>query len=376
MTQTLPRRDDRRTPARRRRRRRAALHHAKSLPGTLGVTALGAVLPGSGFVFVGRRYLGLLVLLPTLCIAVVGGWYAAGHVDSLIRVAVDPRKLLFVTAGLLVLLVAWVAIVVATYRMVKPRHQPRLHAFVGGSFVLILCLLVAAPLAVGARYSYVQADLVSHIFKDTDSATRPKGVTAKNPWGDRDRVNLLLLGGDGGVDREGIRTDSVMIASMDTKSGDTVLFSLPRNLMNVPFPEGSELHDIYPEGFTGDGDPGEFMLNAIYRNVPANHPGAVGRTDNEGADALKMGVSGALGIDVDYYMLVNLDGFEQIVDAMGGVTVNINQPIPIGGNTDLGVEPTSYLDPGPDQKLNGRKALWFARGRYGLDDYNRMERQR
>ena len=38
--------------------------------------------------------------------------------------------------------------------------------------------------------------------------------------------------------------------------------------------------------------------------------------------------------------------------------------------------PTDYLDPGPDQHLDGFHALWFARGRYGSDDYARMERQR
>ena len=87
-------------------------------------------------------------------------------------------------------------------------------------------------------------------------------------------------------------------------------------------------------------------------------------------------MQGALGVPVDYYLLVNLAGFRSIVQAIGGVTVNINEPIPIGGNTDLGIPPDSYLKPGPDRRLNGFQALWFARGRYGSDDYQRMERQR
>jgi LCP family protein required for cell wall assembly len=222
----------------------------------------------------------------------------------------------------------------------------------------------------------VQADLVSSIFSDNESATRPTNVTKADPWGGRERVNVLLLGGDGGVHREGVRTDSMIVASMNVESGRTVLFSLPRNLMYVPFPEDSPLADLYPDGFRGEGDDGNWMLNAVYRMVPELHPSILGTSDNEGADALKLAVSGALGLDVDYYLLVNLDGFEQIVDAMGGVTVNVNEPIPIGGNTDLGVPPDDYLDPGPDQRLDGFEALWYARGRYGLDDYNRMERQR
>ena len=73
---------------------------------------------------------------------------------------------------------------------------------------------------------------------------------------------------------------------------------------------------------------------------------------------------------------MNLAGFRSLVQAIGGVTVNINQPIPIGGNTDLGIPPDDYLQPGPHQRLDGFQALWFARGRYGSDDYQRMERQR
>ncbi|MGH3425030.1 MAG: LCP family protein, partial [Nocardioidaceae bacterium] len=241
--------------------------------------------------------------------------------------------------------------------------------------VVALCLVVALPLAVGAWYSMVQRDLLNTVFADGASATRPN-ADPSNPWKGVGRVNVLLLGGDGGVDRVGIRTDSMIVASIDTTTGDTTLFSVPRNLMDAPFPKDSPLHKAYPDGFTGEGDAGEWMLNAVYRNVPAQHPGILGDSDNEGADALKLAMTGILGIRVDYYLLVNLAGFEKIVDAIGGVTVNINQPIPIGGNTDKGIPPKNYLDPGPHQHLDGFHALWFSRGRYGLDDYNRMERQR
>ncbi|MGE5719232.1 MAG: LCP family protein, partial [Nocardioidaceae bacterium] len=165
-------------------------------------------------------------------------------------------------------------------------------------------------------------------------------------------------------------------ASMATRTGRTVMFSLPRNMMDAQFPPTSPLHALYPEGYAGEGDPAAYMLNAVYGQVPALHPGVLGGSDNEGADALKQAVAGSLGVDVDYYVLVNLLGFQELVDAMGGVTVNINDPVPIGGNTDLGILPDGYLEPGPDQRLDGFEALWYSRGRYGSDDYQRMERQR
>jgi LCP family protein required for cell wall assembly len=168
----------------------------------------------------------------------------------------------------------------------------------------------------------------------------------------------------------------MILASTDPATGRTVLFSLPRNMMNAQFPPDSPLNAIYPDGFTGYGDPAASMLNAVYGQVPALHPGILGESDNEGADALKQAVGGTLGVDVDYYVLVNLLGFRRLVDAMGGVTVNIDVPVPIGGNTDLGIPPEDYLQPGPDQRLDGLEALWFSRGRWGSDDYERMERQR
>ena len=131
---------------------------------------------------------------------------------------------------------------------------------------------MAAPVAIGARYAMVQADLVSTIFEHNQSATAPRDVSEEDPWGGRPHVNVLLLGGDGAPGRYGVRTDSVILLSMDTRTGRTVMFSLPRNMMNAQFPAGSPLHDIYPDGFAGEGDLGLWMLNAMYDQVPALTP--------------------------------------------------------------------------------------------------------
>lgn len=354
----------------------ARSRRAQGLPGALGVTALGTALPGSGFLFAGRRVLGLAVLVPAIVLAVFAGSYLFRDLDAALEFAFDPQRLTVAATVMVGVLLIWVAVVVATYLMVRPLNRGRLQGVIGGTCVALLCLAVAAPLGLAARYSMVQADLVKTVFENNYSATVPVDVTEEDPWGGRQRVNLLLLGGDGSINRDGVRTDSMILASMDVETGRTVLFSLPRNLMNVPFPKGSPLAKLYPDGFRGGGDQANWMLNAVYGMVPALHPNVLGKSDNEGADALKQAVGGALGLRVDYYMLVNLAGFRTIVDAMGGVTVNINEPVPIGGNTDLGTPPDSYLDPGPDQRLNGFEALWFSRGRYGSDDYDRMERQR
>lgn len=226
------------------------------------------------------------------------------------------------------------------------------------------------------RDAFATADVVNSVFTNNRTATAPKHVTAADPWDGRSRVNVLLLGGDSGPNREGTRTDTMLLASLNTKTGRTVTFGLPRNLADVPFPAGSPLHALYPDGFTGPGDPSSWMLNAVYREVPILHPHVLGTSADEGADAIKEAVEGATGLHVDYYVLVDFTGFRALVDAIGGITVNVNVPVAINGQTDAGIPPTGYIEPGPNQHLDGFHALWFARGRYGADDYQRMARQR
>jgi polyisoprenyl-teichoic acid--peptidoglycan teichoic acid transferase len=328
---------------------------------------------------VGRALRRALVatLAPAAVLALAGWIVARTSSKSVLDLFLDRDALLWIIVSIVAVWALWVTLICLTYARHRVHTASRPLRTLGVVAVALMCGAVTAPMAVGAKYAVVQRDLIGSVFGDQESATTPE-VTADNPWGKRDRVNVLLLGGDGAVHRPGVRTDSVILASISTKTGRTVLFSLPRNLRNVPFKEGSKLAALYPNGFTdGSSEPNaNYFLNAVYRDVPLLHPGVLGRSDNEGADAVKLAVAGALGIRVDYYVLVNLAGFEQLVNAMGGITVNINEPVPIGGNTDAHIPPDDYLQPGPNQRLNGFQALWFTRGRYGSTDYKRMQRQR
>jgi LCP family protein required for cell wall assembly len=243
----------------------------------------------------------------------------------------------------------------------------------GGLLVLLLAAVVALPAYEVVHLADVQRGLITGVFSaDRQSATV---VDTPDPFQGKDRVNVLLLGGDSGPGRRGLRTDTVIVASVDTHTGNTTLLSLPRNLENLPFPPDSPLAKLYPKGFIGPNE-GDSLLNAVYRNGPALHPGIIGQTDNPGADWLKLGVGQALGLHIDYFVLVNMEGFSRLVDALGGVTVNVNYWVPINGITSEGVLPDDYIAPGPNEHLDGYHALQFARGRFGLTDYDRMARQR
>jgi len=350
-----------------------------SFPLALGLTVIGTLIPGTGFLAAGRRLLGSVVLSIFVLLLLACGYYAlTTDLSSVMHLAVSPDRLRLVSILLPAVGVAWVCVTLGTWRTLQPLKANTLQRLAGSALVTGLAIAILMPLAIGGRYASVQKSVVENVFASSDSRseTRPKGVTREDPWAGQERVNVLLLGGDGGKGRIGIRPDSLQVASIDTRTGNTVLFSLPRNLQKIPFPPDSPLADAYPDGvYAGEGDPLEWMLNSIYENVPAQHPGLL-KSDNPGADATKFAVSGALGIRIDYYVLINLQGFAELINALGGITVNINEPVPIGGSEDSGVPPHDWLEPGPNKHLDGYHALWFARGRYGSSDYDRMKRQR
>jgi polyisoprenyl-teichoic acid--peptidoglycan teichoic acid transferase len=223
---------------------------------------------------------------------------------------------------------------------------------------LLAVLTCALPIAAGRRV-WAGADLLGGVF---GSSTRSAAVDG--------RYNVLLLGGDAGPDRIGTRPDSVNLASIDADTGRTALISLPRNLQNVPFPAGSLAAKALPTGWScGD----SCLLNAIYtwgseKQNQKYFPGA----KDPGAEAMKQAVQAITGLKVNYYVLIDLQGFRSMIDAVGGITIDVTARVPIGGETS----PISgWIEPGK-RHLNGFHALWYARSRTVTSDYDRMARQR
>lgn len=137
----------------------------------------------------------------------------------------------------------------------------------------------------------------------------------------------------------------------------------------------------FPKGFHDPADPlsGNYLLNAVYAwglDHPAEAPDTP--TSNKGLNLLHQTVSYMLGVNLDYYVEVDMAGFSSIIDAVGGVTLDVGPvPLPIGGVLPDGqhVKPDGYV-PAGIQHLDGNQALWFARSRRDSDDYARMGRQR
>lgn len=153
------------------------------------------------------------------------------------------------------------------------------------------------------------------------------------------------------------------------------------------------MYEKFPNGFgVGPNVFGEVggclttcYLNAVYAELeeaPGReiydgiYPDAISRGSSPGIEATKDAVAGATGLTVQFYVLIDMKGFEKLIDALGGVTVSVDERLPIGGD-QFGNNVDGYIEPGK-QHLDGYHALWFARSRYGsaTGDYSRMERQR
>src|SRR5690606_27089112 len=169
------------------------------------------------------------------------------------------------------------------------------------------------------------------------------------------RYNVLLAGGDAGAGRMGLRPDSLMVASIDAETGRTVLVGLPRNMSNFPFAPGSVMAEQFPEGFNCDG----CMLNGVSTWANDNVD-LFKRRKDVGMAATVSAVEGITGLEIGYWALVDMRGFRQLVDAFGGVELNVRDRIPVGLPHESYFH---YIEPGV-RTLDGEDTLWFARARH------------
>lgn len=179
---------------------------------------------------------------------------------------------------------------------------------------------------------------------------------------DRDRINVLLLGVGGKNHDGGQLSDTIMIASVKPSTKQVSLFSIPRDLA-IP------LENI-----------GWKKINAVNATAEAKEPGS-------GGLATSQAIGHLVDAPIDYYLRVDFDGFEKIIDEVGGIDVYVDNTLddysyPIRGRED---DPNYYnrfehlhVDAGW-QHMNGELALKFARSRHGVEaegtDFARARRQ-
>lgn len=357
------------------------------------LVVLGFLLPGSAQVLAGNRRLGRFGLAATL-VLLAGGIIALlglllARVATL-SILTNGFVLLAVQILLFAYAVLWLVLGFDTLRLTRLVRVPsNWRVPVAALSVILTVVPVAGAVwaggAVGAGRS-----LLGDLFQGAPAVEPVDG-----------RYNILLLGADAGADREGLRPDSISLVSVDAKTGQSVIIGLPRELKAAPFPEESPLAAVYPQGYCDEVNNYEVVdgggyycfttgnLNSLITELEDSgspsyegmYSSAVSQGSSPGIEATKDAVTGITGLEVQFYVLVNMDGFSNMIDALGGVTMNVQERLPIGGQIDEStgelVNVDSWIEPG-EQQLDGYHAQWYARSRYGSanGDYDRMARQR
>ncbi|MEV4360050.1 LCP family protein [Nonomuraea sp. NPDC004186] len=312
-------------------------------------------------------------------VLLIGAVVALVNAQALAGLLLDPTWLGVVIGLCVVGGLAWAGVVISSYVVLRPGRLGSRGQLGTGAVAGVLAVAVALPFGLIATTAHTSDDALGEVFKS--SPTRP--IDHKDPWQGRDRLNIALLGGDGAGSRKGvsIRTDSINVVSINVRTGDSVVFALPREMENVPFPPGSALAKRFPppKNFwlpPGQGRGSADLINGIWAYADT-HPEVAGHSPSRAPEAVKGALGQILGLKVDYYMLVNMWGVARLIDALGGVTIHVEQDICYGvGRSDGGVVKAGT------RTLDGAQALWYGRARdhpgstcAGADNHTRMRRQ-
>ncbi|MAT03832.1 MAG: hypothetical protein CL424_02155 [Acidimicrobiaceae bacterium] len=308
------------------------------------------------------------VALPFVLLA----WIYANRGD-LVGFALDPQFLLVVTAIALGAVLVRLAAIGEVFR--AHRRSPGIAGRSAVAAVVVLALgLPAYWVAFQANEARsVVADVFAGgsdepLFTPTDS---PSDTATGSALDHDDFTNILLFGGDAGPGRWGLRTDTMILVTIHEPTGRTALVSIPRNLTRVSFPPGTPMADAFPDGF-------DDLANAIFPYVSTREE-MMSAYSRDGLQAEAVALSEALGyslgVEIDDYALVNMQGFTEVIDAVGGVTLelatSIELPPSLPGERPL----PSSIGPGAVD-MDGAMAIAYARSRYADSDYQRMGRQR
>ncbi|MCP2031660.1 LCP family protein required for cell wall assembly [Okibacterium sp. HSC-33S16] len=334
------------------------------------LVVLNFLIPGSTQVLAGNRKLGRFGLGATLVMwllaALVGVAYSLWRTATL-SIVTNSFALTAAQALLAGYAVLWLVLTIDTLRLVRLiRARPNSRFWIAAFTVILLVASVGTATA-GAYYAGVARGTLNSIFG---------GGAASVPPVDG-RYNILLLGGDAGPDRDGLRPDSLSVVSIDADSGRVTMIGLPRDMRKVPFSEGSPMGELYPDGFRKC-DVSACKLNAVYTEAELRHqdlyPNAKDTGSTPGIEATKEAAEGVTGLTIQYYALIDMQGFADLIDALGGVEINVHKRLPIGGDEQL-VGVVEWIEPG-EQTLDGYHAQWYARSRHSTSDFDRMVRQR
>jgi polyisoprenyl-teichoic acid--peptidoglycan teichoic acid transferase len=323
----------------------------------LAAAGLSAVLPGLGQLFNGRRQLAAIFLVPSLVLLGVALLIALTQSPTrLVAWLADPTVLGTVLTLNLVVLV-WRLLAAGQAFLDTRWHGPTGRAGIIG--LVLIGLLVILPHGVAYRYGTALGDTFSRVFSGAALGTTGRPDDERGGAGavGNERINVLLIGIDKLPWRTATLTDAMMVISLDPV-GDTVsMLSLPRDLIGVPLGNG----DVYGP-----------KINSLMSYADRHED----EFPDGGVAALEDAVGALLDIHIDYYAKIDFYGFVDLVDAVGGVDIDVKDGFTDNDYYNFGKRQTWSITPGVHH-LDGVDALAYARARKGLgeSDFTRAGRQ-
>src|SRR5256885_4122173 len=267
----------------------------------LMAATLSAIVPGLGQAANRQTRLALLFGLPSLALLALFVLVLQGNSTTRLFATLMVPATLGTVLVLNVLVLLWrlVAVAQAFFDAQYPlRPSARAAAGLG-----IIILFVALPRLVGGWVGYSAFDNFKRVF----GASTAQAATTPGP-GDRERLNILLMGVDSGGKRAHALTDTLIVVSLDPVGRHVSMISIPRDMVNVPL---------------GDGKTFAPKINSLLEFGDRNRKTFPGG----GTKALERAVGALLGIPIHYYAKVDLGGFVRMVNAVGGVDINVTRPL-------------------------------------------------
>jgi polyisoprenyl-teichoic acid--peptidoglycan teichoic acid transferase len=377
---------------------------AGTKPGSRASVAalLSVVVPGWGQAYVGQQRLAYRLLTVDLVLVATTLLILARFRVETLKVWVSPDALLAVMAVNLLLLAYRALVASGAFRAAATKDTGMATAGRG----LVGSVLLLAPHLLLGSLAWTQYDLITTVFApppvaagSTTATAGPPTTTAPGPgsttipptttttaiptiWDGVDRLNIALLGSDMRPDQEeldpespryvGHRTDIMIVVSINPSPPyDVALLPVPRFLSNFEMPEG---YGVRPSLDEWD------WIGHVWRRAEDIAPQLYPGPGRPGANAVKTVLGGLFDIPIHYYTLVTVGGFIDLVDAFGGVTIEVptrivDRTYDTADDHDGATRTTMVIEAG-SQHLDGYHALAYARIRSQSHEYARMHRQR
>ena len=350
------------------------------------LVVMNVLVPGSAQILSGRnRKLGRFGLGATLLswfLVILAIAVALFSQPVLITLASNWFFLTAVQVLLIAYAVLWVILTLSTLRVVRLIKVPPISRFA----IPLVALVIVGMLSGGAAYAASIAASSRGAINDIFGQSGPSVPPSDGYY------NILLLGADSGDGRDSMRFDSISVVSVNADTGAVTIFGIPRELPGAPFSDGSPMQELYPNGFEGHSSSTcgwNPWMNHVRQAAEvcreddgaALYPDAASHGSAPGIEATKDAAEGVLGIEIPYYVFIDMNGFAAMIDALGGVDINVTERLPKGGppegwaGNDANEWAIGWIEPG-QQHMDGDTAQWYARSRYTTSDWDRMERQR